>query len=171
MNASTAEGDLGKNSVTPASEIVRACRLLKEREAKVAALRAALDEAEQSGEPELFDFDEFVRETTHPGRPMTAPAAGSGGPWEEKVSISRTITLADDLTLVFSQTARSRCTDSVAYPRGRRLDQSWTSRSLKSEKSLPFSVTSTRPFAWAIAAICPSTNGVGRPRASRRARS
>ena len=37
-------------------------QLLEEREAKVAALRAALDAAEQSGEPEPFDFDEFVRE-------------------------------------------------------------------------------------------------------------
>jgi antitoxin ParD1/3/4 len=34
--------------------------LLEEREAPLSALRAALIEGERSGEPEPFDFDEFL---------------------------------------------------------------------------------------------------------------
>lgn len=45
------------------SEVIReAMRRAVERDAKVAALRAALIEGEQSGLPTLFDFDDFRAE-------------------------------------------------------------------------------------------------------------
>jgi antitoxin ParD1/3/4 len=44
-----------------ASDVVRAgLRLLEEQEAKLEALRAALEEGERSGPSRLFDFDAFI---------------------------------------------------------------------------------------------------------------
>ena len=45
------------------SEVIRAgLRLLQERETKLEALRVAVREGVESGSPEHFDFDEFVKE-------------------------------------------------------------------------------------------------------------
>lgn len=44
-----------------ASEVVRAgLRMLEDQEAQLAALRAAIVAGEDSGSPEVFDFDAFV---------------------------------------------------------------------------------------------------------------
>ena len=44
-----------------ASDVVRAgLRLLQEREARIAALRAAIDEGDRSGPAEPFDFEAFL---------------------------------------------------------------------------------------------------------------
>ena len=46
-----------------ASEVMRAgLRLLEEQDAKLEALRAALIEGEESGEPQPFDSDAFLKE-------------------------------------------------------------------------------------------------------------
>lgn len=50
-----------------ASEVVRAgLRLLEEREAKIAALRAALKEGEESGTPKPFDMEAFLTDRGAP---------------------------------------------------------------------------------------------------------
>ncbi|MDA8908560.1 type II toxin-antitoxin system ParD family antitoxin [bacterium] len=44
-----------------ASEVIRAgIRLLQDQETKMAALRAALKEGEESGEPVAFNIDQFI---------------------------------------------------------------------------------------------------------------
>jgi antitoxin ParD1/3/4 len=46
-----------------ASDVVRAAlRMLEDRETRMSALRTALAAGEASGEPELFDFDAFIRD-------------------------------------------------------------------------------------------------------------
>lgn len=51
-----------------ASEVVRAgLRLLEEHDAKLRALRAALEHGEQSGQPTEFDFDAFIERKQRAG--------------------------------------------------------------------------------------------------------
>jgi len=55
-----------------ASDVVRAAlRLLEEQEAKLAALRAALVEGEQSGPSTPFDFEAFVIQKRNAHSPAT----------------------------------------------------------------------------------------------------
>lgn len=59
--ASFIESEVAKGRYASASEVVRASlRLLEEREAQLASLRAALVEGEESGASAPFDFDQFI---------------------------------------------------------------------------------------------------------------
>jgi antitoxin ParD1/3/4 len=52
---------VARGRFSSASDVVRAgLRLLEEREARLLTLQAALVEGERSGEPEPFDFDDFL---------------------------------------------------------------------------------------------------------------
>ena len=55
------EAQVGEGRYSTASDVVRAgLRLLEEQEARLAALRAALTEGEQSGPSTPFDFEAFI---------------------------------------------------------------------------------------------------------------
>lgn len=54
-------GEVSSGRYRSASEVVRAgLRLLEDQSTQLAALRVALVEGENSGEPEAFDFDAFI---------------------------------------------------------------------------------------------------------------
>lgn len=55
------EAQVNDARYSSASDVIRAAlRLLEERETRLAALRAALIEGQQSAPDEPFDFDEFI---------------------------------------------------------------------------------------------------------------
>jgi len=54
-------GQVQSGRYRSASEVIRAgIRLLQDQETKMAALRAALKEGEESGAPLAFDIDQFI---------------------------------------------------------------------------------------------------------------
>jgi antitoxin ParD1/3/4 len=67
IEASVAQGRYGN-----ASDVVRASlRLLEEQETRLAALRAALVDGEESGAPTIFSFDAFIAQKRDGGRPVS----------------------------------------------------------------------------------------------------
>jgi antitoxin ParD1/3/4 len=57
------EEQVARGRFSSASDVVRAgLRLLEERETRLLALQAALVEGERSGEPEPFNFDDFLED-------------------------------------------------------------------------------------------------------------
>jgi antitoxin ParD1/3/4 len=61
------EEQVREGRYSSASDVVRAAlRLLEERETKLAALRAALVEGEQSGPSTPFDFEAFIERKRAP---------------------------------------------------------------------------------------------------------
>ncbi len=57
------EEQVARGRFSSASDAVRAgLRLLEEREVRLSAFQAALVEGERSGEPEPFDFDNFLED-------------------------------------------------------------------------------------------------------------
>jgi antitoxin ParD1/3/4 len=59
--ASFVEAQVQEGRYDNASDVMRAAlRLLEEREARIAALRAALIEGEKSGSSKPFDFEAFI---------------------------------------------------------------------------------------------------------------
>ena len=57
------EDQIAKGHFSSPTAVVQAgLRLLEERESALEALRSALQEGEESGEAEPFDFDEFLAE-------------------------------------------------------------------------------------------------------------
>lgn len=61
-SASFIEQQVEEGNFRSASDVVRAgLQLLEERQAQIDRLRAAIIEGEESGEPQPFDFDEFLK--------------------------------------------------------------------------------------------------------------